>query len=79
MLKKKTIILSNYFNVMYDAVFLFFTGGSPSLQSTVQVTINIADINDNAPVLTPSTYIATIRENLPVGQSILHVRSLVFV
>ncbi|XP_078366665.1 protocadherin Fat 4-like [Oculina patagonica] len=48
-------------------------GGSPSLQSTVQVTINIVDVNDNSPIITPSSYVATVRENLPSGQSVLRL------
>lgn len=51
----------------------FLSGGSPSLQSTVQVTINIADLNDNAPSIVSSSYIAGVLENLPSGQSVLRV------
>ena len=53
--------------------YVFLSGGSPSLQSTVQVTINIADLNDNTPSITPSSYIAGVMENLPSGQSVLRV------
>ena len=50
-----------------------FVGGSPALQSTVQVTINIVDINDNSPIITPSSYVAEVKENLPSDQSVLRV------
>ena len=53
--------------------YAFLSGGSPSLQSTVQVTINIADLNDNAPSIISSSYIAGVLENLPSGQSVLRV------
>ena len=53
--------------------YAFLAGGSPSLQSTVQVTINIADLNDNAPSIISSSYIAGVLENLPSGQSVLRV------
>ncbi|XP_048580487.1 cadherin-23-like isoform X2 [Nematostella vectensis] len=48
-------------------------GGSPTLQATVQVTINIQDVNDNTPVLTSSTYTASVPENQPPGQSVLKI------
>ena len=50
-----------------------FLGGSPALQSTAQVTINIVDVNDNTPVITPSSYVVSIKENLPAGQSVVRV------
>ena len=59
-----------------STVFNFFLGGSPSLQSTVQVTINIVDLNDNSPIITPSSYVAAVRENLPSGQSVLRVGTI---
>ena len=43
------------------------------MQSTVQVTINIVDVNDNTPVITPSSYVVSIKENLPAGQSVVRV------
>ncbi|XP_068723113.1 protocadherin Fat 4-like isoform X1 [Montipora capricornis] len=48
-------------------------GGSPALQKTVQVTINIVDVNDNPPIISPSTYVAGVKENLPPGQSVLRL------
>ena len=59
----------------------FLSGGSPSLQSTVQVTINIADLNDNAPSIISNSYNAGVLENLPSGQSVLRVstRGAIFV
>ena len=37
------------------------------------MTINIADLNDNAPSIISSSYIAGVLENLPSGQSVLRV------
>lgn len=54
-------------------VMLSVSGGSPALQSTVQVTINIVDVNDNSPIITLSSYVAGVKENLPPGQSVLRV------
>lgn len=55
---------------------VFFLGGYPSLQNTVQVTVNIVDVNDNSPIITPNSYVASVRENLPSGQSVLRVGTL---
>lgn len=44
------------------------------MQSTVQVIINVVDVNDNPPIITPSSYVAEVKENLPPGQSVLRVR-----
>ncbi|XP_044136908.1 protocadherin gamma-C5-like isoform X4 [Bufo gargarizans] len=41
--------------------------GSPSLYSKTSVTLSVSDINDNAPVLTQSTYNAFINENSDPG------------
>ena len=60
------------------AFFLLFLGGYPSLQNVVQVTINMVDVNDNSPVIIPSSYVASVRENLPSGQSVLRVGALRF-
>lgn len=57
------------------AFFLLFLGGYPSLQNVVQVTINMVDVNDNSPVIIPSSYVASVRENLPSGRSVLRVGS----
>lgn len=60
------------------AFFLLFLGGYPSLQSVVQVTINMVDVNDNSPVIIPSSNVGSVRENLPAGQSVLRVGTLRF-
>ncbi|XP_044136918.1 protocadherin gamma-C5-like isoform X13 [Bufo gargarizans] len=41
--------------------------GSPPLYSKTSVTLNVSDINDNAPVFTQSTYNAFIKENSDPG------------
>ena len=56
--------------------FFFFAGGYPSLQNTVQVIVNIVDVNDNSPIIMPNSYVASVRENLPSGQSVIRVGTL---
>ncbi|XP_029703591.1 protocadherin beta-16-like isoform X6 [Takifugu rubripes] len=48
-------------------------GGQPRMSGTMQITVNVLDVNDNAPVFTKSVYKATITENSPKGTSILTV------
>ncbi|XP_058505628.1 protocadherin beta-16-like isoform X6 [Solea solea] len=48
-------------------------GGKPRMSGTMQITVNVLDANDNAPVFTKSLYKATITENAPKGTSVLTV------
>lgn len=48
-------------------------GGSPSLSSTAQITIDISDENDNPPVFQQSSYSTQVSENLTPGQLVLSV------
>ncbi|XP_055003987.1 protocadherin Fat 3a isoform X1 [Boleophthalmus pectinirostris] len=47
--------------------------GAPPLSSTVTVTIDISDINDNAPAFSPANVTAVIQENKPIGTSIIQL------
>ncbi|XP_067374263.1 protocadherin alpha-5-like isoform X7 [Channa argus] len=46
-------------------------GGNPAKSGSSQITINVLDINDNAPVFSTSLYKARIYENLPIGNTII--------
>ncbi|XP_039976633.1 protocadherin beta-16-like isoform X10 [Xiphias gladius] len=48
-------------------------GGQPRMSGTMQITINVLDVNDNAPVFTKSVYKATVTENSPRGTSVITV------
>lgn len=41
------------------------------LSSVVTVTVQLEDVNDNAPVFLPDTYLARVREDLPVGTVVM--------
>uniref|UniRef100_A0A3B4EJ48 Cadherin domain-containing protein n=1 Tax=Pygocentrus nattereri TaxID=42514 RepID=A0A3B4EJ48_PYGNA len=49
--------------------------GSPSLSSSVTLSLKISDVNDNAPVFERSSYEASIPENNTPGLSIFTVRA----
>lgn len=38
--------------------------------STATVTVNIEDMNDNAPVFANDTYLVTLKENTPIETSV---------
>ncbi|TRZ14495.1 hypothetical protein HGM15179_012628 [Zosterops borbonicus] len=57
----------------FELVLTAFDGGDPARSGTVQVRINITDLNDNPPVFSKSVYEARVAENLPVGSLVLRV------
>ncbi|XP_062416667.1 protocadherin alpha-8-like isoform X31 [Pungitius pungitius] len=58
---------------------LFLTavdGGKPQRSGTLNISINVVDINDNRPIFNQDTYQIEIYENLPVGTTIAKVNAL---
>ncbi|XP_033742322.1 LOW QUALITY PROTEIN: protocadherin Fat 4-like [Pecten maximus] len=49
--------------------------GVPPLYGYLQVNITIADYNDNAPQFSPSQYVASINESVPVDTSVIKVEA----
>ncbi|NXG21240.1 PCDGA protein, partial [Grallaria varia] len=50
-------------------------GGSPSLQSSAVMTLQVLDVNDNAPVFAQERYSARLWENNAAGALVLRVRA----
>ncbi|XP_065126972.1 protocadherin alpha-8-like [Paramisgurnus dabryanus] len=50
-------------------------GGRPPKSGTMDITIDVLDINDNAPVFTKDTYSVVLNENTPVGTTIVRVNA----
>ncbi|XP_057676860.1 protocadherin Fat 3 isoform X2 [Corythoichthys intestinalis] len=48
-------------------------GGSPPLSAATMVTVQLMDINDNAPAFSQDVYNVLVSEDAPVGQSITRV------
>ncbi|XP_061155879.1 protocadherin Fat 3 [Syngnathus typhle] len=48
-------------------------GGSPPLSAATVVTVQLMDVNDNAPVFSRDVYNVLISEDTPVGQSVTRV------
>ncbi|XP_068613958.1 protocadherin gamma-A5-like [Brachionichthys hirsutus] len=48
-------------------------GGKPSKSGTINITVNLSDVNDNPPACDKQKYTATIKENTPAGTLLLTV------
>ncbi|XP_063269918.1 uncharacterized protein LOC134559245 [Prinia subflava] len=59
----------------FELVLIAIDGGDPARSGTVQIRINVTDLNDNPPVFTKSVYDASVAENLPAGSFVLRVRA----
>ncbi|NWT76215.1 PCDGD protein, partial [Prunella himalayana] len=59
----------------FELVLTAVDGGDPARSGTVQVLINVTDLNDNPPVFSKDVYEARVAENLPAGSVVLRVRA----
>ncbi|XP_039976522.1 protocadherin beta-15-like [Xiphias gladius] len=50
-------------------------GGKPPKSGTMQILIDVLDVNDNAPVFRKDVYSAEINENSPVGTTVMQVNA----
>nr|XP_057919076.1 protocadherin alpha-7-like isoform X15 [Doryrhamphus excisus] len=50
-------------------------GGKPARSGTTEIIINVLDINDNMPVFTSDSYSAVLKENAPIGTTVLQVNA----
>jgi hypothetical protein len=57
----------------YDLVIEARDGGRPSLTATLQVHVQLLDVNDNEPQFAQSAYYAVIAENATLGTRVLRV------
>ncbi|XP_034738790.1 protocadherin beta-16-like isoform X4 [Etheostoma cragini] len=75
--KKVEMVLQKPLDREYqDQISLLLTaldGGQPRMSGTMQITVNVLDANDNAPVFTKSVYKSTLTENSPRGTKIITV------
>ncbi|XP_041500574.1 protocadherin alpha-11 isoform X4 [Microtus oregoni] len=57
----------------YDLLVTARDGGSPSLWTTVSLSVEVADVNDNAPAFAQPEYTVFVKENNPPGAHIFTV------
>ncbi|XP_050835629.1 LOW QUALITY PROTEIN: protocadherin gamma-B5-like [Serinus canaria] len=59
----------------FELVLMALDGGDPVRSGTVQVLINVTDLNDNPPVFSKGVYEARVAENLPARSLVLQVQA----
>ncbi|KAF7478164.1 protocadherin gamma-A8-like [Marmota monax] len=57
----------------YNVTITAIDRGKPPLSSSILVTLNIGDVNDNAPIFHQASYVVYVAENNPPGASIAQV------
>uniref|UniRef100_UPI003AB0C2A0 protocadherin beta-15-like n=1 Tax=Centroberyx gerrardi TaxID=166262 RepID=UPI003AB0C2A0 len=50
-------------------------GGKPPKTGTVEIFVDVLDVNDNMPVFTKDVYSATLNENSPIGTTVIQVNA----
>ncbi|XP_051790019.1 protocadherin alpha-7-like isoform X25 [Erpetoichthys calabaricus] len=59
----------------YDFFLSVIDGGSPPRSGNMNITVTVADINDNAPVFAEQMYSVTLDENAPLGTLVLKINA----
>ncbi|XP_075902414.1 protocadherin alpha-3-like [Nelusetta ayraudi] len=59
----------------HSLVLTALDGGKPPKTGNMNITINVLDINDNAPVFLRDSYSAMLDENTPVGTTVIQVNA----
>ncbi|XP_072558085.1 protocadherin alpha-4-like isoform X5 [Paramormyrops kingsleyae] len=59
----------------YNMQITAMDGGSPTKSGSLNITVNVLDANDNAPVCGKDKYYVTIAENVPLGTVLIQVNA----
>uniref|UniRef100_A0A4W5RUH0 Cadherin domain-containing protein n=1 Tax=Hucho hucho TaxID=62062 RepID=A0A4W5RUH0_9TELE len=50
-------------------------GGNPPRSGTIEITVDVLDVNDNTPVFTKDVYSVMLNENAPLGTTVIQVNA----
>ncbi|XP_058654254.1 protocadherin gamma-C3-like [Onychostoma macrolepis] len=67
--------LDREINDEYNLVLTAVDGGNPQRSGTLNITINVLDINDNRPVFSQDMYSTTLKENIQIGTLVIQVQA----
>ncbi|XP_039630300.1 protocadherin alpha-3-like isoform X29 [Polypterus senegalus] len=67
--------LDRELKAIYNLLLTAFDGGNPPRSANMNITVMVADINDNAPVFAEEMYSVTLEENVPVGTLVVQVNA----
>ncbi len=59
----------------HKLVFTALDGGRPPKSGTMDIIVEVLDVNDNTPVFTQEVYSVTLQENVPVGTTVIQVNA----
>ncbi|XP_055033299.2 protocadherin alpha-3 isoform X10 [Misgurnus anguillicaudatus] len=62
-------------NSRHKLVLTALDGGRPPQTGTMEIIVDVLDVNDNMPVFTQDVYSVTLRENVPVGTIVVQVNA----
>ncbi|XP_037398805.1 protocadherin alpha-7-like isoform X15 [Pygocentrus nattereri] len=62
-------------NNKHDLVLTAIDGGNPPRSSTLNITVNVLDSNDNRPAFSQDTYLVTIQENVLKGTVVIKLNA----
>ncbi|XP_062855031.1 protocadherin alpha-8-like [Trichomycterus rosablanca] len=60
---------------VHELILTALDGGKPPKTGTMEITVDVLDINDNSPVFTKDSYLAKINENAPIDTTIIQVNA----
>ncbi|KAG1931272.1 protocadherin alpha-3-like [Pimephales promelas] len=67
--------LDREINDEYNLVLTAIDGGNPQKSGTLNITINVLDLNDNRPFFSQEMYSTTLKENIQVGTLVIQVQA----
>ncbi|XP_075338189.1 protocadherin alpha-3-like [Odontesthes bonariensis] len=62
----------------HSLVLTAFDGGKPPKSGVMNILVNVLDVNDNTPIFSKEIYSVVLKENVPVGTTVIQVNATDF-